>query len=83
MNIVEEHLMRQREKEYNIFCSRMERVLDKKVHDDLIISGIFLDDEIGEARFIEAIDIVKESLYKTLWDCYEDNVVDIIAGEVQ
>jgi len=81
MNIVEEHLKKEKEQEYYTFCSRMERVLDKKVHDDLIETGRYLDDEIGEDRFVEAVDAVKESLYKTLWDCYDDVIGDIIMEE--
>ena len=81
MNTFEEHMRNERQNEYNAFCSRMERVLDRKVHNDLIDSGKYLDDDIGEADFIDAIDAVKDSLYKTLWDCYEDNIGTIINEE--
>ncbi len=75
MTVTEKYRQDQRQEEYDLFCNRMDRVLHKKVTNELIETGRFTDDDIGDDRFVEAVELVKDSLYKTLWDSYNDDSI--------
>lgn len=71
-----------RERMFQEWCAEIDTLLDSKIRDDLGGSGIYLDDEIGEESFNWDVESVKDNMAKVLWDCYNDNINDIVKEEV-
>lgn len=79
---LQEYMKLEQDAEYREWASRMERVLRKKVEDDVFNLGLFLDDEIGDDDWNVSVDRVIEEMTKTLWDSYGDTIGDIMTEEV-
>lgn len=77
-----EYIAKQEELEYAEWVSRCDRLLHSKIFNDLVETGHFIDDEIGDEDFLFYLEAVKESMTKTLWDCYGDHIGDILIEEV-
>jgi hypothetical protein len=71
-----------KEEEYEKWLSIMDRLLYNKAKSDVDDKGIYLDDEIGGGDYIDSIERVIGSTARTLYDCYEDNIDDIILEEI-
>jgi hypothetical protein len=71
------------EARYTAFVNGMEQVLKMKIVDDLTESGIFTDDEFGDDDWNQSVMIVTESMTRTLWDSYGDNIGYIIDEELR
>lgn len=71
------------EARYTEFVNGMERLLRMKIIDDLTESGIFTDDEFGDDDWNQSVMIVTESMTRTLWDSYGDNIGYIIDEELR
>ena len=67
-----------KEEQYQEFSSAMERVLTKLVTEDLAGSGQYLDDEIGDQDFNNAVEEVVEEQIKSQWDSYNDTIGDTV-----
>jgi len=52
--------------------------LEENISFDLAGSGQYLDDDIGEQDFNDDVGQVREDMIKTLWDCYQDTIEDVI-----
>lgn len=68
---------------YTEFVNGMERLLKMKIVDDLTESGIFTDDEFGNNDWNQSVMLVTESMTRTLWDSYSDNIGYIIEEELR
>jgi hypothetical protein len=71
------------EARYTEFVNGMERLLKMKIVDDLTESGIFTDDEFGGDDWNQCVMLVTESMTRTLWDSYGDNIGYIIDEELR
>jgi hypothetical protein len=71
------------EARYTEFVNGMERLLKMKIIDDLTESGIFTDDEFGSLDWNQSVMLVTESMTRTLWDSYSDNIGYIIDEELR
>ena len=71
-----------REAEFDKWLNDIEPLLNAKVSYDLGGSGQYFDDDIGCNDFNLDVDIVVEEMTKTLWDCYNDNIGDIVTEEL-
>ena len=57
----------------------LDKILDTVISDDLAGSGMYLDDDIGDASYIMDLETVKEHMALVLLDCYRDNIGDIVS----
>ena len=71
-----------KEADYKVFTSRMERVLNEMIIEDITESDKFIDDDFGGDDWNQAAMLVTDSMIRTLWECYGDNIGDIIEEEV-
>jgi len=53
-------------------------LLEAEIAYDLAGSGMYLDDDIGEQDFNDDVGQVREEMVKALWDCYNDNIGEIV-----
>ena len=67
-----------KEEQFQKFSSVMERVLTPMVTEDLAGSGQYLDDEIGDQDFNNAVEEVVEEQIKGHWDYYNDTIGDTV-----
>ena len=57
-------------------------LLENKISYDLAGSGMYLDDDIGEQDFNDDVGQVRENMVKILWDCYNDNIEEVVMEEL-
>ncbi len=74
--------MTKKEEEYAEFELALTDLLDEKIGYDLGGSGMYLDDDIGEREFNDDVGQVREHMIKILWDCYNDNIEDVVIEEL-
>ena len=74
--------MNKKEEEYAEFELALTDLLDEKIGYDLGGSGMYLDDDIGEQEFNDDVGQVRENMIKILWDCYNDNIEDVVIEEL-
>ncbi len=43
---------------------------------------MYLDDDIGEQEFNDDVGQVREHMIHILWDCYNDNIEDVVIEEL-
>ena len=70
------------ERELIEWFNGLESILDAKITDDLVGSGQYLDDDIGDSEFISDVMIVKEQMALGMLDYYNDNINDIVSAEL-
>ncbi len=78
MSVVDEWGVKQEAKRYQKFSSQMERVLTTLVTEDLAGSGKYLDDEIGDEDFNNAVAEVVKKQTKRQWVNYCDTVTELL-----
>jgi hypothetical protein len=71
-----------KKEEYAEFELALTDLLDGKIGYDLGGSGMYLDDDIGEQEFNDDVGQVRENMIKILWDCYNDNIEDVVIEEL-
>ena len=71
-----------KEEEYAEFELALTDLLDEKIGYDLGGSGMYLDDDIGEREFNDDVGQVREHMIKILWDCYNNNIEDVVIEEL-
>jgi|APSaa5957512493_1039668.scaffolds.fasta_scaffold131955_2 hypothetical protein len=71
-----------KKEEYEQFELVLTDLLDEKIGYDLGGSGMYLDDDIGEQEFNDDVGQVRENMIKILWDCYNDNIEDVVIEEL-
>ncbi len=71
-----------KKEEYEQFELVLTDLLDEKIGYDLGGSGMYLDDDIGEQEFNDDVGQVREHMIKILWDCYNDNIEDVVIEEL-
>ncbi|MEO1943455.1 MAG: hypothetical protein ABGY11_04080 [Candidatus Thioglobus sp.] len=67
-----------KEEQYSKWASKMESILTPIVIEDLASSGQYLDDEIGDQDFNNAVAEVVESQTKGQWDYYNNTIGDTV-----
>lgn len=72
----------QNEHDFKAFELAITDCLEGLISYDLSGSGQYLDDDIGEQEFDDDVGQVRESMAKVLWDCYCDNLEDVIIEEL-
>ena len=68
--------------DYEEFELAVTDLLEEKISYDLAGSGMYLDDDIGEQDFNDDVGQVREEMVKYFWDCYNDNIEDIVMEEL-
>jgi len=68
--------------DYEEFELAVTDLLEEKISYDLAGSGMYLDDDIGEQDFNDDVGQVREEMVKYFWDCYGDNIEDIVMEEL-
>ena len=71
-----------KKEEYEQFELALTDLLDEKIGYDLGGSGMYLDDDIGEREFNDDVGQVREHMIHILWDCYNDNIEDVVIEEL-
>jgi len=71
-----------KKEEYEQFELALTDLLDEKIGYDLGGSGMYLDDDIGEREFNDDVGQVREHMIKILWDCYNNNIEDVVIEEL-
>lgn len=71
-----------KKEEYAEFELALTDFLDEKIGYDLGGSGMYLDDDIGEQEFNDDVGQVRENMIKIFWDCYNDNIEDVVIEEL-
>jgi hypothetical protein len=71
-----------KKEEYAEFELALTDLLDGKIGYDLGGSGMYFDDDIGEQEFNDDVGQVRENMIKILWDCYNDNIEDVVIEEL-
>ena len=57
-------------------------LLENKISYDLTGSGMYYDDDIGEQDFNDDVGQVRENMVRILWDCYNDNIEEVVMEEL-
>ena len=70
------------EEDFNKFELVLTDLLDEKIGYDLAGSGMYFDDDIGEQEFNDDVEQVREHIICILWDCYNDNIEDVVIEEL-
>lgn len=81
MGMISEYRRKEREKQFQQWMSVMDRALHYEANKDCqeygIEDGKYLDDDIGTQDYIADVDLFKEMMATSLWDCYADLSKDI------